>query len=139
MSNHLYGIVAKKINAMVGGVKTPINLSTFVASTVYTTDLCANYVANYTNDECTPWQLDVKKTIQYVGRRREYFEYLYETPKYFVEQLGETTAELEGQNVYQVPATVVGGKFTGVYDEYATEKMVVVGKLTKQGRGWIVA
>ncbi|URC15250.1 hypothetical protein GD1_126 [Paraglaciecola Antarctic GD virus 1] len=139
MSNHLYGIVAKKINAKVGGVKTPVNLSTFVASTMYTEDLCAAYVTQYTNAECSHWQLDVKKAIQYVGRRREYFEYLYETPKYFVEQLGEKSSDLEGQKVYEVPAQLVGKKFTGVYDEYAIEDMIEVGTLTKQGRGWVVA
>jgi hypothetical protein len=139
MSNHLYGIVAKKINAQVNGEKAAINLSTFVASTLYTTDSCATYVVDYKDSECSPWQLDVKKTVQYVGRRKEYFEYLYQTPKYFVEQVGESTAELEGQLVYRVPTELVGKKFEGVYDEYAAEKLEVVGKLTKRGRGWVIA
>jgi hypothetical protein len=139
MSNHLYGIVAKKINASISGIKSPINLSTFVASTLYTDDLCSSYVCDYDNSECSPWQLEVKKTIQYIGRRKDYFEYLYETPQYFVEQLGEVTSELEGQTVYKIPTDVVGKKFSGVYDEYDVGNFVAVGKLTKQGRGWIVA
>tara|TARA_R110000851_G_scaffold72413_19_gene160489 strand:- start:362 stop:787 length:426 start_codon:yes stop_codon:yes gene_type:complete len=138
MSNHLYGITSKKLNAVVGGSKHPVHFSTFVASTVYTEDLCANRVVNEPNSELSPWQIEVKKVVQYVGRRKEYFEYLYDTPQYFVEQYGNKTADLDGQLVYRVPAVLVGKKFTGVYDEHDADKLEVVGKLVKSGRSWSV-
>jgi hypothetical protein len=139
MSNHLFGITSMKINALVGGKKNAINLATFVASTIYTDDLCASRVVDEPNSELDHWQLEVKKVIQYVGRRKEYFQYLYEEPQYFVEFFGASTKELTGQLVYRVPKTLVGKKFTGVYDEYQlSDNMQVVGKLIKSGRSWNV-
>lgn len=137
--SHLYGITAKKINAFFKGKKRQVNISTYVTSTVYTESTAALHVKHTENKDCDSWSLDVKKELQYLNRRKDYFQYLYNTPKLFVEVYSSDEGIVEGSEVYLVPEILNGKKFSGVYNEdYDVDDLKSIGKLKKDGRSWVI-